>query len=102
MTPAEFRRTTISPGAFARVGRALYGDKWQSPLARALSINERSVRYMAAGDRLVSIGIVGGLLEIVLDRQEELRQIGDELAGVLRQKPREAPAAATQAAADGD
>lgn len=30
-------------------GRALYGDQWQSPLARALGINLRSIQRWAAG-----------------------------------------------------
>lgn len=33
---------------FAAAGAALFGDHWQSPVARLLNINLRSVQYIAA------------------------------------------------------
>lgn len=44
MTPAELRA----------IGSALYGAEWQSPLARALGINARTVRKLVAGEMRVS------------------------------------------------
>lgn len=33
-----------------RAGRALYGDRWQSALARHLGISDRTMRRYVAGD----------------------------------------------------
>jgi hypothetical protein len=33
----------------ATVGEALFGERWQRPLARALGASERIMRYWAAG-----------------------------------------------------
>ena len=35
---------------FAELGEMLYGPQWQSPLARALGINLRTVQRWAAGE----------------------------------------------------
>ena len=40
MTPTELRR----------LGERLYGDNWQTALARTLQVNPRTVRRWAAGD----------------------------------------------------
>ena len=41
MTPTELRAA----------GRLLYGDRWQTPLARALGVNPRTVRGWFSGRR---------------------------------------------------
>lgn len=40
----------LSKDVLAKAGRAMYGDQWQSPLARALGINDRTVRRWASGE----------------------------------------------------
>jgi hypothetical protein len=37
----------IPPDILALVGRALFGDRWQHSMARALDVNERTVRRWA-------------------------------------------------------
>lgn len=37
----------IPPECLIEMGRAAYGDDWQSPLARALNIDEKSLRDWA-------------------------------------------------------
>lgn len=39
------------------VGRALYGEAWQSPLARDLDVNLRTLQRWAAGDFQIPEGI---------------------------------------------
>lgn len=43
MTPAELRS----------IGERLYGPRWQSPLARALPVSTRTIRYWLSGKRAI-------------------------------------------------
>lgn len=54
---------------------ALYGAQWQNALARALSINERTVRRWAAGEAPVPIGVWNDISELIADRVTELRDL---------------------------
>ena len=44
----------MTPAELARLGRALYGPGWQSPMARAVGVNPRTVRRWASGDCPIS------------------------------------------------
>lgn len=77
--PAPVQQQVISAETLARVGRALFGDQWQTPLARALDMSERSVRFMLAGDRGISAGIVADLVTILEARGAELAEVAKEL-----------------------
>jgi hypothetical protein len=39
------------------VGTALYGPSWQTPLAEALGIADRTIRRMVAGDSSIADGV---------------------------------------------
>ncbi len=41
---------------FREAGEALYGSRWQSDMARALDVSDRTVRRWAAGSHDVSPG----------------------------------------------
>jgi len=41
--------SVISPEELAEQGRLLYGDRWQSAVARDLGVADRTVRRWAAG-----------------------------------------------------
>ncbi|AMV24228.1 hypothetical protein VT84_07515 [Gemmata sp. SH-PL17] len=43
MTPAELRAC----------GEHLYGTEWQTPLARALPVSTRTIRYWLSGERTI-------------------------------------------------
>ncbi|MDP2618606.1 MAG: hypothetical protein Q8P46_00275 [Hyphomicrobiales bacterium] len=81
---APFKQAVITAEELERVGRGLFGDQWQSPLARALDMNERSVRYMLSGERGIHAGIVSDLLAIVEAREAELHEIAKVLRRALR------------------
>ncbi|WP_052688432.1 hypothetical protein [Xanthomonas albilineans] len=54
-----------------RVGHALFGNRWQSDLARALDVDDRRVRQWLSGDRKLQVGVWA------------------DIAGLLRQRPQE-------------
>lgn len=57
MTPADLERRAI----------ALYGPDWQSPLARRIRVDARTVRRWKAGDRAIP-----EWLDVMLDLLERI------------------------------
>ncbi len=58
------------PTALLReIGEALYGPNWVVPLARALNMNERTMRRAAEGSHPLRVRICDELLALV-DQQE--------------------------------
>ena len=74
ITPAERLELLI------RGGKALYGPKWQSPLARGLGIDLRSIQRWVAGDRHLSLGVLHQLVEHCRERTAEIEKARDEIA----------------------
>jgi hypothetical protein len=61
-------------------GEALFGPQWQSALARALDVSDRTVRRWIANDQVPS-GVYLDLLRLTQERAQVL----DAMAGALRQ-----------------
>lgn len=78
------RPAIISPDTLRRIGEALYGHQWQLALARELDISERSMRYLASGERPVHEGIAFDLLRTIEDREGDLHEIAKELRKALK------------------
>src|SRR5487761_1790015 len=55
----------MTPAELAKIGRALYGERWQTPLARMLSIADRSVRRWLAGESAVPAGVADEIEELL-------------------------------------
>ncbi len=62
-------------------GAALYGPRWQSDLARALGVSDRTVRRWDAGSHNVPAGAWSDLRALLQER-------GKALAVVRRKLPR--------------
>jgi hypothetical protein len=62
-----------------QTGEALYGPQWQSPLARALAVNVRTVQRWASGRNEPPPSIWQAIREIVVDRQADLDALLDPL-----------------------
>lgn len=59
----------------AQIGNALYGPRWQSELARALGVSDRTVRRWAAGAEVP----VGAQSEAQLLLRRRIGELGDLL-----------------------
>lgn len=59
------------PDQLARAGALLYGDRWQSDLARALGVGDRRVREWVAGDRRPTAGVWAEIAALLRQRQQE-------------------------------
>ena len=62
------------------VGAALYGNQWQSAIARDLGVSDRTMRRWAAGTAETPAGLRADLLRLVEQRGADL----GALAGRLR------------------
>lgn len=51
----------MTPAQLATIGRALYGPEWQTPLADALGVADRTVRRWVAGDSAIPDGVAAAL-----------------------------------------
>jgi hypothetical protein len=69
----------ISPDELAHIGRALFGDDWQAPLAKALDRSGRTVRELAAGERPVGGELVQDLIRLCTERRDKLARIAAQL-----------------------
>jgi hypothetical protein len=68
-----------TPNILQEVGRALYGDTWQSELARDLGCNDRTVRRWNAGDAPIPEYLRGEVAEICRRRGDRLIEIAGQL-----------------------
>jgi len=59
------------PEQLARAGSLLYGERWQSELARALDVNDRRVRQWIASERPIPPGIWADIAGLLRQRQQE-------------------------------
>lgn len=79
----------------ARTGRALYGQEWQSPLARDLGVQLRTIQRIAAAalsgqDYPAAKALLGSLHNSVLQRALHLGELQGELQS-RTSTPRQAP-----------
>lgn len=59
----------MTPTIFRRAGEALYGDNWQTALARDLDISRPSVTRYAAGQRPIPDKVRAGVARLLRDRR---------------------------------
>jgi len=62
----------ITPDQLAAVGRALYGERWQTSLATDLNVVDRTMRRWLAGDTSIPDGARDELRELLVSRAHEI------------------------------
>lgn len=65
-----------------RVGEALYGPQWQTPLARSLGVAPRHLRYWLSGERPLPRDILERVTARIVDRCSELIRLHCDLAEI--------------------
>jgi hypothetical protein len=73
------RQQEADRALFVRVGETLYGPAWHEPVARAVGVTGRSVRYWVAGRHAIPPGLWVELGELALTRREELGAVMEAL-----------------------
>ena len=64
---------------FADVGCALYGERWQTSISRALGVADRTVRRWIAGDDGPPPGVWRELLTLVKSRRKALDALEERI-----------------------
>jgi len=64
-----------------RIGEALFGPSWQTPLGEALGVSPRTVRYWASGSRAVNDGARKDIRTLLQDRGAQCLALASEIAG---------------------
>jgi hypothetical protein len=90
MSPVA-RMPILTPATLERIGRALYGEQWLSPLSRALGYsNRRPMRELLDGSQPIHAGVVRNLLVIIEERQTKLEELivelGEQIAPLISDK----------------
>lgn len=65
----------MTPAQLEQVGIALYGDRWQTDLARDLNVADRSIRRWASGQNPVPASLTAELLALVDQRSAKLADV---------------------------
>lgn len=69
----------MPPALLREVGEALFGPRWQSDLARALNVADRTVRRWDAGSHDVPAGAWDDLRALLTQRRRVLETVRDKL-----------------------
>jgi transcriptional regulator with XRE-family HTH domain len=72
-------------GRLERAGRLLYGDRWQSPLARATGISQSAISMMCAGERTVTADAEEKLAAAIDRELERLQRTSRELTMIRKE-----------------
>ena len=62
-----------------QAGRLLYGDLWQSNLARSLSVDDRTVRRWASGESAIKQSIANEIIELLKNNQSQINQFIEKM-----------------------
>lgn len=65
----------VTPGLLADVGRALYGDRWQTSLARSLGVHVDTIRHWLTGRRGMPSSLAGELAGLLDKRRAEIEAV---------------------------
>lgn len=60
-------------------GQALYGQQWQSALARDLGVSDRTMRRWVAGTHPLPEGVRADLRRLCVARGAQLRELASKL-----------------------
>ncbi len=69
----------MTPDLLREAGKALYGEQWQSALARAIGVNERTLRRWVTGKWDMPPSLTGDIAKICVERADALHEMAERL-----------------------
>ncbi|SVS28557.1 Uncharacterised protein [Klebsiella pneumoniae] len=74
-------------GLLINAGQLLFGERWQTELARALGLSDgRRIRQWLSGDRPIPVGIWDDLRELLEDRSSKMELIVKQIQASKKDK----------------
>ncbi|EPO7973252.1 hypothetical protein ACUF8B_003755 [Escherichia coli] len=74
-------------GLLISSGQLLFGERWQTELARALGLSDgRRIRQWLSGDRPIPVGIWDDLRELLEDRSSKMELIVKQIQASKKDK----------------
>lgn len=68
----SFKPKLMTINQLQQAGRLLYGDQWQSALARALGVDNRTVRRWASGESAIKQSIANEVMQLLRVNQKDI------------------------------
>lgn len=69
----------LTPDDLSRIGIALYGEYWQTPLARYLKVADRTVRRWFAGENAIPDTLPDELVVLCREHAAKLQRLAKQL-----------------------
>ena len=79
----------ITVDQLTAIGTALYGQQWQSALARDLGVADRTMRRWVAGESPIPTGIIADLHRLLRERQINIQELLADLPQTLDSLPQD-------------
>jgi hypothetical protein len=70
-----------------RCGEALYGPRWQSELARAVDISDRTMRRWVADPHEIPFGVWKDIQQLLFERMMEIERLRGQIGDAMRDAP---------------
>lgn len=78
---------TTSADLLCAAGKALYGEAWQSDMARLLGVSLRRIQYYAANDRQPPDSMLAELAERLAERSTACKDLSRTISRAIKPKP---------------
>ncbi|RLZ10817.1 transcriptional regulator [Acinetobacter sp. 2JN-4] len=69
----------MTPDQLRQAGELLYGNQWQSDLARAINVDSRRIRQWLSGQRAVPEGLWLEIIELLKNNSRDTARYADNL-----------------------
>jgi len=82
----EIKLPTLAADLLAEAGRALYGEQWMEPFARAVNVNPRSLRDWLSGRDILDPhhAVVKQTLRLLQTRRDAADRAARQIAELIR------------------
>lgn len=69
----------LTPEQLKQAGELLYGNQWQSDLARAINVDSRRIRQWLSGQRPIPVGLWLEIIELLKNNSRDTARYADDL-----------------------
>lgn len=69
----------LTPEQLKQAGELLYGNQWQSDLARAINVDSRRIRQWLSGQRPIPVGLWLEIIELLKNNSRDTASYAESL-----------------------